>query len=229
MERIRGIILLIQFSITVAITVVLMYTFKNHTHKVIKVWMKFQMWALGIKLEQEGKLDESCDLVIMNHQSLLDIIVMEYIHPRDLAWVAKKEISDLFFFGHIIKAPRMISIDRENKAGLVSLLKEAKNRLDLGRPIAMFPEGTRSDGKSMLEFKPGAKMIANKFNLKVQPAIIINTLNIVDSKKLKAKPGIVKVIYLDPVQADKKSEWYEETEAKMKEVLDLEIKKWNER
>ena len=229
MERIRGIILLIQFSITVAITVVLMYTFKNHTHKVIKVWMKFQMWALGIKLEQEGKLDESCDLVIMNHQSLLDIIVMEYIHPRDLAWVAKKEISDLFFFGHIIKAPRMISIDRENKAGLVSLLKEAKNRLDLGRPIAMFPEGTRSDGKSMLEFKPGAKMIANKFNLKVQPAIIINPLNIVDSKKLKAKPGIVKVIYLDPVQADKKSEWYEETEAKMKEVLDLEIKKWNER
>ena len=229
MERIRGIILLIQFSITVAITVVLMYTFKNHTHKVIKVWMKFQMWALGIKLEQEGKLNESCDLVIMNHQSLLDIIVMEYIHPRDLAWVAKKEISDLFFFGHIIKAPRMISIDRENKAGLVSLLKEAKNRLDLGRPIAMFPEGTRSDGKSMLEFKPGAKMIANKFNLKVQPAIIINTLNIVDSKKLKAKPGIVKVIYLDPVQADKKSEWYEETEAKMKEVLDLEIKKWNER
>ena len=229
MERIRGIILLIQFSITVAITVVLMYTFKNHTHKVIKVWMKFQMWALGIKLEYEGKLDESCDLVIMNHQSLLDIIVMEYIHPRDLAWVAKKEISDLFFFGHIIKAPRMISIDRENKAGLVSLLKEAKNRLDLGRPIAMFPEGTRSDGKSMLEFKPGAKMIANKFNLKVQPAIIINTLNIVDSKKLKAKPGIVKVIYLDPIQADKKSEWYEETEAKMKEVLDLEIKKWNER
>ena len=229
MERIRGIILLIQFSITVAITVVLMYTFKNHTHKVIKVWMKFQMWALGIKLEQEGKLDESCDLVIMNHQSLLDIIVMEYIHPRDLAWVAKKEISDLFFFGHIIKAPRMISIDRENKAGLVSLLKEAKNRLDLGRPIAMFPEGTRSDGKSMLEFKPGAKMIANKFNLKVQPVIIINTLDIVDSKRLKAKPGIVKVIYLDPIQADKKSEWYEETEAKMKEVLDLEIKKWNDR
>lgn len=226
MQRIRGIILLIQFSITVAVTVFFMYLFRNHTHKVIKIWMKLQMWALGIKLEQEGKLDESCDLVIMNHQSLLDIIVMEYIHPRDLAWVAKKEIADLFFFGHIIKAPRMISIDRENKAGLVSLLKEAKNRLDLGRPIAMFPEGTRSNGKSMLSFKPGAKMIANKFNLKVQPVIIINTLNIVDSKRLKAKPGPVKVIYLDTIQADKKTEWYEETEAKMKEVLEKEMQKW---
>ncbi|CAI8216388.1 MAG: 1-acyl-sn-glycerol-3-phosphate acyltransferase [Arcobacter lacus] len=219
MERIRGIILLIQFSITVAITVVLMYTFKNHTHKVIKVWMKLQMWALGIKLETQGTLDESCDLVIMNHQSLLDIIVMEYIHNRDLAWVAKKEISDLFFFGHIIKAPRMISIDRENKAGLISLLKEARDRLDKGRPIAMFPEGTRSNGTGMLSFKPGAKMIANKFNLKVQPVIILNTLNIVDSKKLKAKPGRVRVIYLDAVQADKKTDWYEQTEEKMKETF----------
>ena len=37
-------------------------------------------------------------MVIMNHQSLLDIIVIEYIHSRDLAWVAKKEITDLFFW-----------------------------------------------------------------------------------------------------------------------------------
>jgi 1-acyl-sn-glycerol-3-phosphate acyltransferase len=199
--------------------------FRNHTHKIIKIWMKLQIWALGIKLEIEGNLDESCDMVIMNHQSLLDIIVMEYIHNRDLAWVAKKEISDLFFFGHIIKAPRMISIDRENKVGLITLLKETRDRLDKGRPIAMFPEGTRSNGDSMLKFKPGAKMIANKHKLRVQPALIFNTKNILDSKKLIAKPGIVKVIYLDPIQADRSTTWYEETEAKMKEVFAQEIKK----
>ena len=195
MPRIRGIILFIQFSITVAITVVLMYIFKNHTHKVIKAWMIFQMYVLGIKLETQGNLDESCDMILLNHQSLLDIIVMEYIHSRDLAWVAKKEITDLFFFGHIIKAPRMISVDRENKAGIIHLLKEAKDRLDKGRPIAMFPEGTRSNGKSMLSFRPGAKMLANRFNLRVQPIVLFNTRNIVDSKKLLATPGIVKVIY----------------------------------
>ena len=222
MARIRGIILLIQFSITVAITVVLMYIFKNHTHKVIKVWMSFQMFVLGIKLQIEGKLDESCEMLLMNHQSLLDIIVMEYIHSRDLAWVAKKEITDLFFFGHIIKAPRMISIDRENKAGIIHLLKEAKDRLDKGRPIAMFPEGTRSDGKSMLSFKPGAKMVANKYNLRVQPVVLFNTRNIVDSKKLLANPGIVKVVYLEPIQANKNTDWFEEIEQKMKEVFNKE-------
>ncbi|MDD2886654.1 MAG: lysophospholipid acyltransferase family protein [Aliarcobacter sp.] len=226
MARIRGIILLIQFSITVAITVVLMYIFKKHTHKVIKVWMTFQMFVLGIKLETQGKLDESCDMILMNHQSLLDIIVMEYIHSRDLAWVAKKEITDLFFFGHIIKAPKMISIDRENKAGIINLLKEAKDRLDKGRPIAMFPEGTRSNGKSMLSFKPGAKMVANKYNLRVQPIVLFNTRNIVDSKKLLATPGIVKVVYLEPVQADKNTDWFEKIEEKMNEAFNKESKNY---
>ena len=222
MARIRGIIVFIQFSITVAITVVLMYIFKKHTHKVIKAWMIFQMYVLGIKLETQGNLDESCDMILLNHQSLLDIIVMEYIHSRDLAWVAKKEITDLFFFGHIIKAPRMISVDRENKAGIIHLLKEAKDRLDKGRPIAMFPEGTRSNGKSMLSFRPGAKMLANRFNLRVQPIVLFNTRNIVDSKKLLATPGIVKVIYLEPVQADKNTDWFEKVEEKMNEVFNKE-------
>jgi 1-acyl-sn-glycerol-3-phosphate acyltransferase len=224
--RIRGIILFIQFSITVAITVVLMYMFKNHTHKVIKAWMSFQMFLLGIKLETQGALDESCDMVLMNHQSLLDIIVIEYIHSRDLAWVAKKEITDLFFFGHIIKAPKMIIVDRENKAGIIHLLKEAKDRLDKGRPIAMFPEGTRSDGKSMGSFKPGAKMVANKYNLRIQPIVLFNTRNIVDSKSLKAAPGIVKVVFLDTIQASKDTTWFEETEEKMREVFNKEYKNY---
>lgn len=226
MARIRGIILFIQFSITVAITVLCMYIFRNHTHKVIKVWMNFQMFVLGIKLEIEGKLDETCDMLIMNHQSLLDIIVIEYIHSRDLAWVAKKEITDLFFFGHIIKAPRMISVDRENKAGIIHLLKEAKDRLDKKRPIAMFPEGTRSNGTKMGSFKPGAKMVANKYNLKVQPIILFNTRNIVDSKSLKAAPGVVKVVFLEPVQASKDSTWFEDTEIKMNEIFNKECKNY---
>lgn len=224
-SRIRGIIVLIQFTITVAIVVVLMYMFRNSVHSIIKAWMKLQMFFLGIKLEEVGKMDESCDMVIMNHQSLLDIIVIEHIHNRHLAWVGKKEITDLFFFGHIMKAPKMITINREDKTGLVKLIKEAKDRLSHGRPIAMFPEGTRGDGKKMLRFKPGAAMIANKLKLKVQPLIILNSRQILDSKKLEAKPGIVKVIYLEPVQADKTTDWFKETEEKMNEILSNEVVK----
>ncbi len=225
MSKIRGLIILIQFSITVAFVVVCMYLFRKQVHKIIKLWMSFQMKFLGITLEEVGTIDESCDMVILNHQSLLDIIVIEHIHSRHLAWVGKREITDMFFFGHIMKAPEMITIDREDKNGLIKLLKEAKDRVSKGRPIAMFPEGTRSNGESMLPFKPGAAMVANKLKLKVQPIIVLNTRDILDSKKLESKPGVVKVIYLDPVQADRKTDWFEQTEAKMNEVLQQEIAK----
>lgn len=215
LKKIRGILVVIQFSTTVAITVLAMYMFRNHTHKVIKIWMKFQMMVLGIKLDIEGELDESCDMVLVNHQSLLDIIVIEYLHSRNLAWVAKKELTDLFFFGHIIKAPRMISVDRENKAGIIHLLKETKDRLSKGRPIAMFPEGTRSDGSKLLKFRPGAKMVANKYNLKVQPTLVFNTRKILDSKKVESAPGIVKVKFLKPVVASKNTTWFEDLEEEM--------------
>lgn len=226
MKKIRGLFVAIQFSITVAFVIFFMYIFRNNTHKVIKIWMTIQMYFLGIKLEIEGKLDESCDLILINHQSMLDIIVMEYIHKRDIAWVAKKQITDMFFFGHIIKAPRMISIDRENKAGLIHLLSEAKDRLDKGRPIAIFPEGTRGDGTFMGDFKAGAKMLGNKYNLKVQPVVMFNTRNIVDSKKLEASSGVVKVVFLEPVLASKDSSWYEDTEKNMKEVFYKEYKNY---
>lgn len=225
LSRIRGIIVLIQFSISVAITVVSMYMFKNHVHRVIKIWMKLQIKFLGIRFEEVGKLDESCDMVIMNHQSLLDIIVVEHIHPRHLAWVAKKEIEDLFFFGHIIKAPQMISIDRENKAGLSKLLKESKDRISKGRPIAIFPEGTRSDGTKVLKFKPGAAMIANKLKLRVQPIVVLNTKKILDSKRLLSNPGVVKLVYLDPIEPNKEVNWLKEAEEKIRKVVEEESRK----
>ncbi len=223
MERIKGIFQLIQFAITVAIVIVAMYIFKKHVHKVIKIWMNLQIKLLGITLEQEGELDEDCDLYLLNHQSLVDIIILEYLHSKHLAWVAKKQITDLFFFGHIVKAPNMISIDRENKAGIIHLLKEIKDRLGKGRPVAMFPEGTRSDGKRILKFKAGAKMVANKLGLKVQPILVFNTRSIFDSQKLNAKAGVVKVKYLEPVLASKDSSWFEDMEEKMKEEFQKEI------
>lgn len=200
-----------------------MYVFNKHHHKIRKVWTALQIKLLGIKLEIQGKLDSTCDMVMMNHQALLDIVVMEHVHPRNLAWVGKKEITDLFFFGHIMKAPKMISINREDKTGIVTLLREGKERLDAGRPIAMFPEGTRSDGKRIAHFKSGARILADKYNLKVQPVVMLHTREVLDSKTLRATPGVVKVIFLEPIVASKESDWFVQIENQMKELFYKEL------
>lgn len=228
LSKIRGIFALIQFSVTVFFLIGFMYMFYKHNHYFRKAWAKVQRFMLGMDIQVKGELDESADLILLNHQSLLDITVMEYLHGRNIAWVAKKEIGDIPVFGHILKAPKMISIDREDKAGLVKLLSETKDRLSKGRPIAMFPEGTRSDGTKMRDFKAGAKMVALKHKLKIQPVVLINTRTILDSQNLNATPGVVRVVYLDsftPEKSDK--EWYKRLEADMKEAFykELELSK----
>jgi 1-acyl-sn-glycerol-3-phosphate acyltransferase len=153
----------------------------------------------------------------------MDIITFEYLTNSDLAWVAKKELSDIPWFGHIIKAPRNISIERESKKSLVKLMKDAKDRLDNGRQLAIFPEGTRTDGKRLRKFKGGTKIIAEKYNLKVQPVVLIGTNDVLDSKKITQKPGTIKVFFLPSLEADKESSWYEDTETQMREILEKEV------
>ncbi len=221
--KIKGIFTIIELIITVTITIILMYAFKSKNRSIRRVWGFIQMKLLGIKLDIVGELDDSADMLVMNHQSILDIIVFEYLHPKNLAWVAKKEIADIPWFGHILKATDMIIVERESKSSLIKLLKESKEKIDQGRPIAIFPEGTRSDGTKIRKFKAGVKMIANKYSLKIQPVVLVGTRDIFDSQNLKQKSGTVKVIYLPTVQAKKGEDWYEKLEQDMSGILAKEL------
>ncbi len=63
----------------------------------------------------------------------------------------------------------MIRVDRESRSGLIRLLKDAKETIEKGeRAVAIFPEGTRAKEQKLLSFKSGAKLLAEKLNLRVQ-------------------------------------------------------------
>jgi 1-acyl-sn-glycerol-3-phosphate acyltransferase len=113
----------------------------------------------------------------------------------------------------------MIIIERESKSSLIKLLKESKEKYEKQRPIAIFPEGTRTDGKKLRKFKAGAKLIAQKHNFKVQPIVIVGSRDILDSHSFTQKSGIVKIIYLPTVEANKNTNWYEEMATNMGNAL----------
>lgn len=182
-----------------------------------------QMKLMGVKVVVKGTLDPDAQMLLMNHQSILDIVVMESLHPKNLAWVAKQEIAKIPWFGRILKAPRMIIVERESKTSLVGLLKDAKDRISKNRPIAIFPEGTRTDGKKLRKFKAGAKMIADKNNLLVQPVVIVGTKEIFDSQNMRQQSGEVTIVFLPSIEAKKKTTWYEECENIMDETLKKEL------
>jgi 1-acyl-sn-glycerol-3-phosphate acyltransferase len=219
MTKIRGILILLQFGITVSVTIIFMYLLGKKHRLARKTWGKLQLILMGANIVETGKYDENADMLIFNHQSMMDIILFEAIAKRDIAWVAKKEIGDITWFGHILKASNMIMVERESKKSLIQLLKDAKDRLDDGRQLCIFPEGTRTDGKELRKFKAGAKVIAEKYNLRVQPIVIVGSIDVFDSKRATQKSGDIKIIYLDTVQADKSTSWYDDAESEMKTIL----------
>ncbi|OIP56432.1 MAG: 1-acyl-sn-glycerol-3-phosphate acyltransferase [Helicobacteraceae bacterium CG2_30_36_10] len=184
----------------------------------------FTRLGLFFSTQIEGKEDSKVQMFLFNHQSDLDIAVMETITCKDLAWVAKKELFDIPFFGLALKLPEDIPVERESKTSLVKLLRNAKNKLDKGRVITMAPEGTRCTKEKMLPFKSGAKVIADRYQLRVQPVVLMQTAKYYNIKQLYYKPGRIKVIFMESFIADKNNEnWLKDLRVKMQKVYDDEL------
>ena len=189
---------------------------------------KVSAWIIKIliffRVDVKGEKDPDAQMFLLNHQSDLDIAIMETLTNKDLAWVAKKELFDIPFFGLALKLPQDIAVERESKTSLIKLLKDSKRVIEGKRVITMFPEGTRSSKGKMLPFKSGAKMVADKFKLKVQPVVLIQTAAYYNIKKFYYKPGTIKVIYLDSFIADKSDkDWLNNLRVNMQKVYDDEL------
>lgn len=188
----------------------------------ISAW--FIRLFIFIPVTVEGKVDPDVQMFMLNHQSDIDIGVMETITKKDLAWVAKKELFEVPFYGLLLKLPNDIPVERESKTALLKLLKDAKDRLDSGRVITIFPEGTRSHGSKMLKFKAGPQVLANKYSLRVQPVLLINTARYFNIKTKHYAPGTIKVIFMDAFTVDKNDkEWYSNLQESMQHLYDHEI------
>lgn len=177
-----------------------------------------------IRVQVKGKIDTNAQMLLINHQSDLDIGIMETITTKNLAWVAKKELFDVPFFGLVVKLPNDIPLERESKSALVTLIKDCKDRLDDGRIITIFPEGTRTESGIMKPFKKGAKIVADKYELKVQPVVLIATASYFSNKKKIFSPGTVTVTFLDSFIANKEDpDWLHNIQLTMQKVYDDEF------
>ena len=120
---------------------------------------------------------ESKILYVINHRSLLDIMVIESIFAKSSkngAWIAKQELFDSPIYGKFFEYSGCISVDLDNKRGLLSFFKNIKKTLTKvdSMNIYMFPEGERFSGENITTFQSGAAKIAKANKLKIIPIFI---------------------------------------------------------
>ena len=133
---------------------------------------------LNIKVKLIGELPKKDKvLYAINHRSLLDIIVMENIFSRyekNGTWIAKQELFEDPIYGKFFQYSGCISVDLENKRGLLNFFKTIKkvfSKVD-NMNLYIFPEGERFKGEGIHKFQSGAAKIAKANNLDIVPVYI---------------------------------------------------------
>lgn len=167
--------------------------------RIIGYWARFIIWFLelvcNLKYEVEGlgNIPKVPTVVVSKHQSAWETIAYQVIFPPQ-AWVLKRELLWLPFFGWALAATQPIAINRATPLrALDQVVKQGKKRLTQGRWIVVFPEGTRMPPGKMGKFNPGGAMLAVKTGAPILP-VAHNAGCFWPKQGFLKKPGTIKVI-----------------------------------
>lgn len=167
------------------------------------VWASSFIWLnplWSVRITGKEKIDPSTAYVmICNHQSMLDIVVLYrlFVHFK---WIAKKELFKIPVVGWNMLLNKYVAVDRGNKHSHLKMMHDALNHLKLGSSIMIFPEGTRSKDGELLYFKEGAFKMAIDAKVPILPIVLDGTSDLLPKHGLILKnKGFIRVKVLDPI------------------------------
>jgi len=162
---------------------------------------------LGIKItiKNEHFLHDVPGIVVSNHQSALDILMLGKVFHPGYTVTAKKALQYFPFLGWFMLASGTFFLDRARGEKARKVLDNALKSLKAEkRALFMFPEGTRSATKEleMLPFKKGAFHLAQQAGIPIIPVVVSNTSNIFNAKDRIFNSGEIFIEVLKPMPTD---------------------------
>ena len=189
------------------------------------LWPQFSIWWLrvtcGVAYQIEGmeNIPATPVIIMSNHQSTWETMAMQGLFPP-LAWILKRELMWVPFFGWAAAMLKPIFIDRsKGREAREQLLSKGAKRLQEGIHVAVFPEGTRVPVGTYEKFKPGGALLAAKSGVPVVP-VAHNAGYFWPRRGFFKKPGTIRMVIGKPftTQGMKASEinrkveqWIEQT------------------
>ncbi len=116
-----------------------------------KTFLGMAAWIAGARVRRIGVPLRRDVFYISNHLSWIDILALG--GTSGTAFVAKAEIETAPVVGWLAGLNRTVYVKRENRLGVAEQIEQLRAALDQNWAITVFPEGTTTDGKSLLPFK----------------------------------------------------------------------------
>nr|WP_315189012.1 lysophospholipid acyltransferase family protein [uncultured Flavobacterium sp.] len=193
------VLMAIPILIMLPFLVISIWTEKGYPYffKMARLWAKFILFGMGFyyKVEKSQELDPNKSyMIVANHTSMADIMLMLAVIKNPFVFVGKKELSKIPLFGFFYKRT-CILVDRSCSKSRMEVFNSAEKRIKRGLSVCIFPEGgVPNDEKIVLDtFKDGA------FRLAIEHQIPILPITFGDNKKrfsytfFSGSPGIMRV------------------------------------
>ena len=182
------------------------FTSRKTLDRVIRLWAEFNIWSLdkicGTTHRVTGleSLPETPSIIISNHQSAWETLAFQVIFPAQ-SYLLKRELLWIPIFGWGLAMSRPIAINRSQKSrALDTLIKEGTARLDEGRWLIIFPEGSRMPPDKPASFQAGGAMVAMRAGGTVVP--VAHNAGVFWPKRGFLKlPGVIDVCVGQPIEA----------------------------
>ena len=149
-------------------------------HRFTCFWASLYTWlnpAWPVTIEDREHIRRDATYVVVaNHQSLLDILVLFrlFVHFK---WVAKIELFKIPCIGWNMSLNRYVKLRRGDPESIAQMMRTCEERLAEGSSIMMFPEGTRSADGHLKPFKHGAFTLAQRARVPLLPLVVQGTAN----------------------------------------------------
>ncbi|MBP0724087.1 1-acyl-sn-glycerol-3-phosphate acyltransferase [Bacillus sp. RG28] len=171
-------------------------------HQVPDYFGKMMIGVTGSKVEVIGLENIPKDqavLFVSNHQSNFDIpLLMGYLN-KPMGFISKVELSKIPIVRQWMENMNCVFMDREDRRQSLLAIKDGITKLQNGHSLVIFPEGTRSKGDKMGEFKSGSFHLALKSGVPIVPLRINGTYNILESNGNRIKPANISLEAFPPV------------------------------
>ena len=134
----------------------------------IEWWAAKMLRLMGVALAVEGRVQDGAVLLVANHVSWLDINVLHAVVPQ-ARFVSKSAIQHWPLVAQLADAAGTLYLERERKRDALRVVQRVGEALEQGHKVAVFPEGTTSDGRSLLPFHANLLQAAIATATPVQP------------------------------------------------------------
>lgn len=189
---------------------------KDEEHKSFTYWA-VQLWASRVLKSTKANIKvyglenlpkDGAMLFVSNHQSNFDIPLLLSLIPVPKGFIAKKELGKVPFISRWMKEINCLFMDREDMKQSMQIIIDGIKILKSGYSMVVFPEGTRSKGGPVGEFKAGSFKLATKAKVPVVPITIDGTYKLFEGNKNRigykkdVNLYIHKPIYTDTLSKD---------------------------